>query len=77
MTDCLAEDDDEEPHPVSLTCFIVYSATQDTERRIYCSESGGLPCSYPGDPFPPTVTGNVEKTGLVVQNRSPFGLMGL
>jgi hypothetical protein len=77
MTDCLAEDDDEEHHPVSLTDFIVYPVTQGTERRIYYSDFGGLPYSYEGDPFPLTVPGNVRVTGPVVQDRCSFGLMGL
>ncbi len=77
MTDCLAEDDDEENHPVSLTDFIVYPVTRGTERRINCSDPGGLPYSGGYDPFHTIVPGNVRVTGPVVQGRCSFGLIGL
>jgi hypothetical protein len=77
MTDCLAEDDDEEPHPVSLTIFIADPVTQGTERRIYCYGTGGHLYSSGRDTFPPTVPGNVRVTGPDVQDRCSFGLIGL
>jgi hypothetical protein len=77
MTDCLAEDDDEEHHPVSLTDFIVYPVTQGRERRIDCFDREGLLYSSSRDPFHLTLPGNVRVTGPVVQGRCSFGLMGL
>jgi hypothetical protein len=76
MTDCLSEDDDEDPHPVYLPDFFVYPCARGAEQIKYCSTPGNVPFSDVNFPIflvPARATGGIHP---VFQDRCSCGLIG-
>jgi hypothetical protein len=76
MIDCLSDDEDEEPHPVSLPDFVVYCCTWGAERKRYGSITEKVHFRTGNYPLPWSTPGDTREIKPVFPDSSSNGLIG-